>query len=107
MLAPVILTLSLIFRKANTTGGKTAFPLPAFVVGFAVLVVVNSMGLVPSAVQEPLVDLSRWCLVSAIAAIGMKTSLGAMAKLGFQHIAVVIGETVLLAGMVLLLVIAL
>ncbi len=107
MLAPVILTLSLVFRKANATGGKTAFPLPAFVVGFAVLVVVNSMGLVPGTVQEPLIDLSRWCLVSAIAAIGMKTSLGAMAKLGFQHIAVVIGETLLLAGMVLLLVVAL
>jgi uncharacterized integral membrane protein (TIGR00698 family) len=107
MLAPVILTLSLVFRNANASGGKKAFPLPAFVIAFAALVVANSLGLVPTVVQEPLVDLSRWCLVSAIAAIGMKTSLGAMAKLGFQHIAVVIGETLLLAGMVLFLVIAL
>ena len=71
------------------------------------LVVINSLGLIPDVVREPMVDLSRWCLVSAIAAIGIKTSLGAMAKLGFQHIAVVIGETLLLAAMVLLLVIAL
>ena len=107
MLAPVILILSLVFRKANATGGKTTFPLPAFVIGFAMLVVINSLGWVPDVVREPMVDLSRWCLVSAIAAIGIKTSLGAMAKLGVQHIAVVIGETLLLAAMVLLLVIAL
>lgn len=104
MLAPIILTLSLVFRNAGDVGAKRAFPLPTFVIAFAGLVVANSLGLIPIVLQEPLKDFSRWCLVAAIAAIGMKTSLGAMAKLGFQHIAVVIGETLLLAGMVLLLV---
>ena len=45
--------------------------------------------------------LSHWCLVTAIAAIGMKTRLGDLVQVGWKPVALMIGETALLAAMVL------
>ena len=44
---------------------------------------------------------SRWCLVTAIAALGMKTSLKAMAQVGSRAIALIVAETLFLAILVL------
>ncbi len=49
-------------------------------------------------------DISRWCLVTAIAALGMKTSLKAMAEVGGRAIALIVAETVFLAVLVLVIV---
>ncbi|MNU11882.1 hypothetical protein D3C72_2600860 [compost metagenome] len=46
-------------------------------------------------------DLSRWCLVVAISALGMKTQLKELAKVGFKPIALMVGETVFLVLLVL------
>ncbi len=46
-------------------------------------------------------DLSRWALVTSISAIGMKTHLGDIVKVGFKPVILMLGETVLLAAMVL------
>ena len=43
----------------------------------------------------------RWCTVTAIAALGMKTSLKAMAEVGHRAIALIVAETVFLAVLVL------
>ncbi len=70
-------------------------------VAFAGLVAVNSTGWVPAAVQASGNDLSRWCLVAAIAAIGMKTQLKELATVGLKPILLMLGETVFLAALVL------
>ena len=46
-------------------------------------------------------DLSRWCLVAAIAAIGMKTQLRDLATVGLKPVLLMVGETVFLAVLVL------
>ncbi|MNN53861.1 hypothetical protein D3C76_1521150 [compost metagenome] len=46
-------------------------------------------------------DLSRWCLVVAISALGMKTQLKELAAVGFKPIALMVGETVFLVLLVL------
>jgi uncharacterized integral membrane protein (TIGR00698 family) len=99
MLVPVVLVLSVIFRSQNKSAGRA--PLPLFIVGFCVLVALNSTGMVPAAVHEFLVDLSRWCLVTAIAALGIKTSLKAMMTIGYQPVVVVLMESVFIAVWVL------
>ena len=45
---------------------------------------------------RPLVmqEASRWCLVTAIAALGTKTSLGELARVGWRPVAIIVGETV-------------
>ena len=42
-------------------------------------------------------DLSHWCLIAAIAAIGMKTHLKELATVGFKPVALMLGETTFLA----------
>jgi uncharacterized membrane protein YadS len=46
-------------------------------------------------------DATRWCLVAAIAAIGMKTQLKELATVGIKPIVLMIGETFFLALLVL------
>jgi uncharacterized membrane protein YadS len=48
-------------------------------------------------------DLSRWCLVIAISALGMKTQLRELAAVGIKPILLMVGETVFLVVLVLLL----
>jgi uncharacterized membrane protein YadS len=57
--------------------------------------------LTTTSLTEGVNDLSRWCLVTAIAAIGIKTRLGEIARVGFRPVVLMIIETVLLAAMVI------
>ena len=91
MLVPVVLVLSAIFRSKNKRSSPE--PLPIFIIGFCVLVALNSSGLIPEGIQIILIDTSRWCLVTAIAALGIKTSLKSMMTVGFQPVAVIFLET--------------
>jgi uncharacterized membrane protein YadS len=103
MLLPVVVTLSFLFHSHNTT--KAGRQLPGFLVVFALLVVVNSLGVIPAPALAVLKSVSRWCLVTAIAALGMKTSLKAMAEVGGRAIALIVAETVFLAILVLVVVV--
>jgi uncharacterized integral membrane protein (TIGR00698 family) len=110
MLLPVIVFAVLLTQRRGPQAGSeaTAGPrpplLPGFVVGFALLVGLASTGWLPPAVTAFGNDVSRWCLVSAIAAIGMKTQLKDLATVGFKPVALMLGETVFLAILVLALV---
>lgn len=109
LLLPAVLLISLRFRdgSAGDAGGRRPPLLPGFLVAFAVLVALNSSGYVPATVASTVQSASGWCLVTAIAALGTKTSLGDLAKVGWSPIAVMVGETLfvgllVLAGLVLL-----
>ncbi|TWC30568.1 putative integral membrane protein (TIGR00698 family) [Pseudomonas sp. SJZ079] len=104
MLLPVILCASMITRArgADSTGKRPPL-LPWFAVGFIILASINSTGLVPSVVQGMGNDLSRWFLIIAISALGMKTQLKELAAVGIKPILLMFGETVFLVGLVLLL----
>lgn len=102
MLLPVILVAGQISRHAaGAEGGERPPLLPWFVVAFVALVALNSLVALPPMVSDAGNTLSRWCLVTAIAAIGMKTRLGDLLQVGWKPVALMIGETVLLASMAL------
>lgn len=103
MLLPVVVALSWIFivRDDGASSSRTQL-LPTFLVGFAVLAAMNSAGLVPTSVADTMAAASRWCLVSAIAALGMKTSLEELTTVGWRSIALVVAETVFLLLLVVL-----
>jgi len=102
MLLPVILCAAMITRARGDAGGGERPPLlPWFAVGFILLAAVNSTGWVAPAAQQFGSDLSRWCLVTAISAIGMKTQLRELVSVGMKPIALMLGETVFLALLVL------
>jgi uncharacterized integral membrane protein (TIGR00698 family) len=103
MLVPIVFFVSLAFRRQPGMGASR-LPVPLFALGFALLVVLNSMGLVPAEVKTPLIELSRWCLIAAVAAIGLTTSIPEMLKIGRSAIAVSVATTlVLLLAVILLL----
>lgn len=99
LLVPVVLLFSVIFSDQKESSKR--LPVPLFVLGFAALVVAGSFSLVPEIVKQTLLDLSRWCLIAAIAALGMKTSLGKLGEVGGSAVALVCILTVLLAVFVL------
>ena len=105
MLLPVIVAAAMITRMQGADGALDKRPplLPMFAVGFLVLACINSTGWVPALVQSGVNDLSRWCLVIAIAAIGMKTQLKELASVGIKPILLMVGETAFLAALVLVL----
>jgi uncharacterized integral membrane protein (TIGR00698 family) len=105
MLVPVVVLFSQLYRheSVDENGAAVARPplLPGFLLGFIALVILNSLGVLPTQVASGLSDLSRWCLVIAIAALGVKTSFGQLAQLGWQPVAMIVGETLFIAVVVL------
>jgi len=98
-LLPVVLVVLLLALRVSGTGGRGGAPgLPGFVIGFAVLAGLNSFGLLPTVVVAVASELSRLLLVTAIAALGVKTALGAMTKVGGGHIGIVVVESVVLVA---------
>ena len=104
MLLPVVLVVSFVVQRsgsASSDGAGRPPLLPMFLVGFAALVVVNSAGWLTQPVAGGLQEASRWSLVTAIAALGTKTSLGDLARVGWKPVAIIIGETLFVGGFVL------
>lgn len=100
MLVPVVLLLGSMFKAGgkSAAGGTPAVPL--FLVGFVFLVLANSIGMLPAKVTGWLGDASQACLVVAIAALGIKTSLKSLAELGWQPMFMLLAETVWVAAFV-------
>jgi uncharacterized integral membrane protein (TIGR00698 family) len=103
MLLPVIMLTVLLTRSSHEPGVKRPPLLPWFALVFLAFVAINSFGLVPKPVVNAGATLSSWCLVAAIAALGVKTQLKELMAVGPKPIALMVGETILLAAIVLLL----
>ncbi|CDF84359.1 UPF0324 membrane protein [Pseudomonas knackmussii B13] len=102
MLLPVILCAAMITRAQGVEPGTKRPPLlPWFAVGFVILAALNSTGVIPEVVQQTGGKLSQWCLVIAIAALGMKTQLRELAAVGIKPILLMVGETTFLVLLVL------
>jgi uncharacterized integral membrane protein (TIGR00698 family) len=99
MLLPAVVAISFVFAHSGDKGARPT--LPPFLIGFAVLVVVNSLGLLPQVLISLANDVSRWCLVAAIAALGMKTSFKALFAVGWRPVGLMVAETLWIAIMVL------
>ena len=105
LLAPVVLIFALAVRGMGSSeqeGGKRPPIMPGFVVAFLCLAALSSTVELPSFVLTPLDDLSRWALLAAIAAVGMKTSLKRIAEVGRQAVILIVAETLFIAGIILI-----
>ena len=91
---PIVVMVIAITQKSENAAEKAAFPW--FAIAFAIILMANSAGVIPEIVRAQLESISRWLLIAAISALGVKTSIGAMMALGPQHIFVVVAETVFL-----------
>lgn len=107
LLLPVVLGIGWWFASRGGGTDKAKVPVPLFAIVFLALVLVNSTGLVPAPVRAAVGELSRWGLLVAIAALGLGTSVAAIARVGWRHVALVCLTTVVIlavsiAGLLLL-----
>jgi uncharacterized integral membrane protein (TIGR00698 family) len=103
LLLPVVLAIGWWFTRRGLQHGEAGVPVPVFALVFLALCLVNSAmaGLpapppVYAAVKEALSTVSTWGLLIAIGALGLGTSLKAIAAIGWRHVATVSATTVLI-----------
>ncbi len=102
LLLPIVVIISAVAVRKASIGGRRFFALvPLFLLAFATLVVANSAGIIPPDVAGLMSDVSRWCLVTAVAALGMKTSFRMLARSGWRPVALMVTETAFIAVFVL------
>src|SRR4051812_19540697 len=90
-LIPLVLIISLTLARGpgrTTAGGRAAFPL--FLFGFAGLVLLGSLVRLPPQLLDGATNVSSACLVTAIAALGMKTSFKTLVEVGWRPVAVMV-----------------
>jgi uncharacterized integral membrane protein (TIGR00698 family) len=109
LLMPVVMAISLLYRHHQPVEGKDlTMPLiPGFLLAFVVMMLLSSSGLVPTSVVQGATDASRVCLVLAIAAAGIKTSIEELLQLGWKPLLLFVSETLFIGLFVLIAVIAL
>ncbi|MEP6548530.1 MAG: putative sulfate exporter family transporter [Gammaproteobacteria bacterium] len=103
MLLPVVLVITLVAARGGDAGQpkqKVAL-LPGFLIAFVVLAALNGFSLVAKPVAAVLTEVSKWLLVTSVAALGMKTSLREMMAIGTSCVALIAAETVFLGLLVL------
>jgi uncharacterized integral membrane protein (TIGR00698 family) len=110
LLTVVVVIVSAAFKAAREREGADpvsgAHParqplMPWFLWVFIAMVALNSLGALSSSAQSVVNDFSRGCLVVAIAALGMKTSFGQLARTGWRPLALIVIETAWIAAFVL------
>lgn len=101
MLAPIVLIISIYWKRKGGSNADGTPLLPQFVIWFIVLATFNSFGWVPAALGDVLGQFSRWMLVIAIAAVGMKISIVQLLVVGWRAIVLVTLETIFLGALIL------
>lgn len=96
LLLPLVIIVIIATSRRKGVSGKAG--LPWFVPAFIAIVMINSTGILPDVIVTSAVMASKWLLVIAIAALGIKTSLKAMVSLGGNHVYLVVCETLILLG---------
>jgi uncharacterized integral membrane protein (TIGR00698 family) len=103
LLVPVVMALLFWFRKRHAEAGEGKVPgLPLFLIGFFALMLLNSLVDIPPVLKDATATLSRFALVFAIAAIGVKSHLQKLLTLGLKPVLLMTLETLWLTGWVLL-----
>ncbi|MEO0576540.1 MAG: putative sulfate exporter family transporter [Pseudomonadota bacterium] len=101
-LVPAVALIAWLFNRGEKDAdGKPVPSLPFFLIAFVVLMLVNTLGLIPTYVQQTLTQTAAYCLVVAVAALGVKTSVSGMLALGARPIIAIVLQTTLLGVFVL------
>jgi uncharacterized integral membrane protein (TIGR00698 family) len=101
LLAPVVFIGAMVLRSSVPVGAKRPPLIPGFVLAFLILAVANSFHLIPPKVEPTMSLVSRGLLVTAVAGVGMKTSMFQLKSVGGTAIMIIVAQTLLLAMFVL------
>ncbi|TMJ30677.1 MAG: putative sulfate exporter family transporter [Alphaproteobacteria bacterium] len=99
-LLPAVTAIAWWVAKSGETAGDARPAPPVFLFGFLILAALNSLGLVPAEVKATITWISSFLIVVAIAALGMKTSLLTMARIGLKPVMLLVVETIFIGLLV-------
>lgn len=104
MLAPVVILGAFLLRRGASAERKGAQPqlVPGFVLAFILLATLNSTANLPAPLLRVAADTSGWLLLTAIAAVGLKTRPAEILNVGRPAAALLLAETLFLGGLVAL-----
>ncbi len=97
LLAPAVFFIAMTFAKKAASAEATGRAFPIFLLGFAALMIANSLGLIPEMLRPHLAGASRFALVMAVSALGVKTSLKELFEVGPKPVAALLAQTAWLA----------
>ncbi len=103
LLVPVVMVISFLYRQQqNFSEQDVTMPLiPGFLLAFLVMMLLATSQQLPAEWVRWASDISRICLVVAIAAAGIKTSIEDILKMGWQPLLLFVAETLFIGGFVL------
>lgn len=101
-LLPAAMVIGLVFRSKQLSLSESASLVPWFLLVFVALVVVGSLGFISDALRSAMSGVSQACLLVAVAALGMRTSIGQLVSIGPSVLLAILLQSILLAGTVLL-----
>ena len=99
LLPAVVVIAWWVSRGGEKVGDARPTP-PVFLFGFLILAAINSFGLIPHGVQTTMAQVSSFLIIAAIAALGIKTSLLALVRIGATPVVLLLVETVFIGVMV-------
>jgi uncharacterized integral membrane protein (TIGR00698 family) len=99
-LLPVVVAVALAF-KTQTGGAGARFPLPLFLIMFFVLMTGNSLLPIPAAFTDIAALISKTALITAMAAIGLKTNISDLFSLGAKPV-LLIGVQALIMSVIIM-----
>ena len=104
LLLPVVISIGILFSKDQKSTARYKVPVPVFAIMFLVFCCINSLiayscpALMPlyTPLRSILLELSRWGLLIAIAALGLGTSVRMILSLGWRHGTAMCGASLVL-----------
>lgn len=95
LLVPIVAMIAVIYRDRSTLPlGKRVPTFPAFLLWFLVFVILTTVGVIGPTTAAVANETSRWLLVAAIGAAGIKTNFADLMKLGWRPVVMLLSETV-------------
>jgi len=111
LLGPLVLAIGLAYarsqgpmRPAGTSRwGRALQFVPLFVIGFLLMAVANSLGLIPSAAADLLGEASKVLILLALVAVGLGTDLRSMREIGMRplYVGLAVAVAISLLGLFL------
>jgi len=99
-LLPAVVAIAWWVSRGGEKVGQARPTPPVFLFGFLILAAINSFGLIPHGVQTTMAQVSSFLIIAAIAALGIKTSLLALVRIGPKPVVLLLVETVFIGAMV-------
>jgi uncharacterized integral membrane protein (TIGR00698 family) len=97
MLGPVVLALSLVFRRPGPKP-KIGQLVPWFIAGFLVVLGLRSAGLIPIAALHPIKTVAAWLTTISMAGLGLGVDVRVVAKAGLRVTGAVTVSLIILGG---------